>query len=169
MMGKSPRLKKLVETVAQKAGWYKPIPKGHGLGVACSSCFGSHAAEIAEVSVENGKIKVHRIVVAVDCGIAVAPNTLEAQLEGAVALALTATLKDEITIERGRTKQSNFDGYRLLTADEMPKVEVHIVNSYEPLGGIGEPALPPVAPAVCNAIFAATGKRVRKLPITKLV
>jgi isoquinoline 1-oxidoreductase beta subunit len=167
-MDKSPRLKKLVETVADKAGWKKPLRKGHALGIACSSCFGSHAAEIAEVSVEKGKVQVHRIVVAVDCGIAVAPNTLEAQIEGAVALALTATLKDEITIEGGRTKQNNFDGYRLLTIGEMPKVEVHIVNSYEALGGIGEPALPPVSPAVCNAIFAATGTRVRRLPIAKL-
>jgi isoquinoline 1-oxidoreductase beta subunit len=168
MMDKSPRLKKLVETVADKAGWKKPLRKGHALGIACSSCFGSHAAEIAEVSVEKGKVQVHRIVVAVDCGIAVAPNTLEAQIEGAVALALTATLKDEITSEGGRTKQNNFDGYRLLTIGEMPKVEVHIVNSYEALGGIGEPALPPVSPAVCNAIFAATGTRVRRLPIAKL-
>jgi CO/xanthine dehydrogenase Mo-binding subunit len=169
MMDKSPRLKKLVETVAEKAGWKKPLPKGHGLGIACSSCFGSHAAEVAEVSVENGAVKVHRFVVAVDCGIAVAPNTLEAQLEGAVALALTAALKDEITIKDGRTTQSNFDAYRLLTIGEMPKVEVHIINSYEALGGIGEPALPPVAPALCNAIFSATGKRIRRLPITKLV
>jgi len=164
-LGKSPRLKKVVELAAEKAGWSKPVPKGLGRGIACSSCFGSHAAEVAEVSVEGGKVKVHRIVVAIDCGIAVAPNTLAAQVEGAVALALSAAIKGEITIENGRTKQSNFDGYPILTIAEMPKVEVHTINSYEPLGGIGEPPVPPVAPAVCNAIFALTGKRVRKLPV----
>jgi isoquinoline 1-oxidoreductase beta subunit len=169
MLEKSPRLKKVLETVAEKAGWKNPLPKGLGRGIACASCFGSHVAEVAEVSVEKGRVKVHRMVIAVDCGIAVAPNTLEAQMEGAVALALTAVLKGEITIENGRTKQSNFDAYPLMTMEEMPKVEVHIVNSYEALGGIGEPGVPPAAPAVCNAIFSATGKRIRRLPITKLV
>jgi len=168
MMDKSPRLKKLVEVVAEKSGWKKQLPKGVGRGIACSSCFGSHVAEVAEVSVEDGVINVHRVVVAVDCGIGVAPNTLEAQVEGAVVLALTAALKGEITFENGQTKQSNFDAYPLMTIGEMPNVEVHIVNSYEPLGGIGEPALPPAAPAVFNAVFSATGKRVRRLPVTRL-
>jgi isoquinoline 1-oxidoreductase beta subunit len=118
--------------------------------------------------VEQGKVKVHRVVVAIDCGIAVAPNTLAAQVEGAVALALSAAIKGEITIENGHTKQSNFDGYPILTIAEMPKVEVHTLDSFEPLGGIGEPALPPVAPAVCNALFAATGQRVRRLPVGRI-
>lgn len=165
LLGKSPRMKKVVETVAEKAGWTMPLPMGHGRGIACATCFGTYAAEVAEVSVEQGKIKVHRIVVAVDCGIAVAPNTLEAQVEGAVALALTAVLKSELTIENGRTTQSNFDEYPILRMDEMPKVEVYTVNSYEALGGIGEPPVPPVAPAVCNAVFAATGTRLRRLPV----
>lgn len=169
MLDKNPRMKKLVQTVVEKSGWKQKLPKGHAHGIACSFCFGSHAAEVAEVSLENGNVRVHKVDVAVDCGIAVAPNTLEAQVEGAVALALTAALKDEIIFESGRTKQSNFHEYQLMTIDEMPKVAVHIVNSYEQLGGIGEPPLPPVAPAVCNAIFALTGKRIRKLPVPKMV
>ncbi len=165
MLDKTPRMKKLVETVAEKSGWRQKLPPGHGRGVACSFCFGSYAAEIAEVSLEKGRLRVHKIDVAVDCGLAVAPNTLEAQVEGAVALALTAVLKGEITFAKGRTEQGNFDAYPILTIEEMPKVAVHIVNSHEPLGGIGEPPLPPVAPAVANALFAVTGQRVRKLPI----
>ena len=169
MLDKNPRMKKLIETVVEKSGWRQKLPTGHARGIACSFCFGSHAAEVAEISLENGNVRVHKVDVAVDCGIAVAPNTLEAQVEGAVALALTAALKDEITLENGSIKQSNFHEYRLMGIDEMPKVTVHIVNSYEQLGGIGEPPLPPVAPAVCNAIFALTGKRVRRLPVPKLV
>ena len=165
LLDKSPRVKKVVELAAEKAGWTKPLPKGYGRGIATASSFGSHVAEVAEVSVDKGKIRVHRIVVAVDCGIAVAPNTLEGQVEGAVALALTALLKPQITIEKGRTAQSNFDECPLVTIDEMPKVEVWTVNSYEALGGIGEPPVPPVAPAVCNAVFAATGTRIRSLPV----
>lgn len=168
MLDNSPRLKKVIETVAEKSQWRDTLPRGFGRGIACASCFGSYVAEVAEVSVEKEKLKIHRIVVAVDCGIAVAPNTLESQIEGAVALALSAAVKGEITFENGRTKQSNFDAYPILTIDEMPRVEVHIVNSYEALGGIGEPGVPPLAPAVCNAIFAATGKRLRRLPITKV-
>ncbi len=168
MLDGSPRLKKVLQTAAEKAGWEKPLPKGFGRGIACASCFGSHAAEVAEVSVTDGKVKVHRFVMAVDCGIAVAPNTLEAQFEGAVVLAMTAALKSEITIKNGRSEQSNFDAYGLITIDEMPKVEVHTIDSYEALGGIGEPGVPPVAPAIANAIFAATGKRMRRLPIYKV-
>ena len=169
MLDKTPRMKRLVETVAEKSGWRQKLPPGHGRGVACSFCFGSYAAEVAEVSLEKGRVRVHKIDVAVDCGLGVAPNTLEAQVEGAVALALTAVLKGEITFANGRTEQGNFDAYPLLTIEEMPQVAVHIVNSYEPLGGIGEPPLPPVAPAVGNALFAATGKRVRRLPLPKLI
>ena len=162
----SSRLKGALEYAAEKAGWGKPLPKGVGRGIACVESFGSAAAHVAEGSVDkNGKLKIHRIIAAVDCGPVVNPDTLEAQMEGAVVYALSAALKDEITIDRGRVQQSNFDDYRILQFDEMPKVEVHIVPSTEPVGGIGEPGIPSVAPAVCNAIFAATGKRVRRLPI----
>ena len=162
----SSRLKGALEYVAEKAGWGKPLPKGVGRGIACVESFGSAVAHVAEVSVDkSGKLKIHRIVAAVDCGPVVNPDTLEAQMEGAVAFALSAALKDEITIDQGRVQQGNFDDYRILQFDEMPKVEVHVVPSTEPVGGIGEPGIPPVAPAVCNAIFAATGKRIRRLPI----
>lgn len=162
----SPRLKRTLEYAAEKAGWGKPLPKGVGRGIACVESFGSAVAHVAEVSVnKSGQLKIHRIVSAVDCGPVVNPNTLAAQVEGGVVYALSAALKDEITIDRGRVKQGNFDDYRILQFDEMPKVEVHIVPSTEPVGGIGEPGVPPVAPAVCNAIYAATGIRIRRLPI----
>ena len=118
-----------------------------------------------EASVENGAVRIHRIVVAVDCGPVVNPDTLEDQVEGGVVYSLSSVLKDEITIANGRTQQSNFDDYRILTIDEMPKIEIHIIPSTESVGGIGEPGLPPVAPALCNAIFAASGIRIRRLPI----
>jgi isoquinoline 1-oxidoreductase beta subunit len=169
LLGKSPRLKKALELVAEKSGWGTPLPKGKGRGVACVSSFGSHVAMVAEVSdADNGKVRVERIVCAVDCGPVVNPDGIEAQMDGAVAFGLSAALKDEITIERGGVKQSNFDDYRMLMIDEMPKVETHVLKSDEMIGGIGEPGVPPVAPAVCNAIFAATGKRVRRLPIKDL-
>jgi isoquinoline 1-oxidoreductase beta subunit len=121
---------------------------------------------VAEVSVaDDGNVRAERVVCAVECGPVVNPDGIEAQMESAVAFGLSAALKDEITIERGGVKQSNFDDYRMLMIDEMPKVETHIVKSDETIGGIGEPGVPPVAPAVCNAIFAATGKRVRRLPV----
>jgi len=152
--------------VAEKAGWGKSLPKGVGRGIACVESFGSAVAHVAEVSVDkSGKLKIHRIVAAVDCGPVVNPSTLEAQMEGAVVYALSAALKDEITIDRGRVKQGNFDDYRILQFDEMPEVDVYTVPSTEPVGGIGEPGIPPVAPAVCNAIFAATGIRIRRLPL----
>ncbi|MBI5216494.1 MAG: xanthine dehydrogenase family protein molybdopterin-binding subunit [Ignavibacteriae bacterium] len=166
LLSKSPRLKKALELVAEKSGWGTPMPKGKGRGVACVSSFGSHVAQVAEVSVaDDGSVRVERMVCAVECGPVVNPDGIEAQMESAVAFGLSATLKDEITIERGGVKQSNFDDYRMLMIDEMPKVETYFVKSDEAIGGIGEPGVPPVAPAVCNAIFAATGKRVRRLPV----
>jgi isoquinoline 1-oxidoreductase beta subunit len=123
-------------------------------------------AEVVEASVDkNGTVQIHRIVVAVDCGPVVNPDTLEAQVEGGIVYSLSSVLKDEITVEKGRVVQGNYDDYRILTIEDMPKVEVHIIPSTESVGGIGEPGLPPVAPALCNAIFAATGKRIRRLPI----
>jgi isoquinoline 1-oxidoreductase beta subunit len=166
LLSKSPRLRRALEVAAEKSGWGKPLPPGVGRGIAAVESFGSSVSEVVEASVDkNGKVKIHRIVVAVDCGPVVNPDTIEAQVEGGIVLSLSSVLKDELTIAKGRTQQSNFDDYRIMTIDEMPKVEVHIIPSSEPVGGIGEPGLPPVAPALCNAIFAATGKRIRRLPI----
>jgi len=166
LLANSPRLKRALEYAAEKAGWGKKLPKGVGRGIACVESFGSAAAHVAEVSVDkDGNVRLLRIVAAIDCGPVVNPDTLEAQVEGGIIYGLSAALKDEITIDRGRVQQGNFDDYRLPQIDEMPKFEVYTVPSPDPVGGIGEPGLPPAAPAVCNAIFAATGKRIRRLPI----
>ncbi len=166
LLSKSPRLKRTLEVVAEKAGWSKGPQKGTGRGIAAVEAFGSCIAQVAEVSVSNaGNVKIHRVVCAVDCGPVVNPYTIEAQIESAVVYGLSAAIKDEITIAKGGVVQGNFDTYQMPRIDEMPKVEVHIIPSTEPIGGIGEPGLPPVAPAVANAIFAATGIRVRRLPI----
>lgn len=165
LLAKSPRLRRALEVAAEKSGWGKPLPRGVGRGIAAVESFGSSVAEVVEASVENGAVKIHRIVVAVDCGPVVNPNTLAAQVEGGIVYSLSAVLKDEITVAKGRVVQGNFDDYRIMTMDEMPKVELHIIPSTESVGGIGEPGLPPVAPALCNAIFAASGIRIRRLPI----
>jgi isoquinoline 1-oxidoreductase beta subunit len=166
LLDKHPRHKRLLEFVAEKAGWGKPPPSGQGRGVALHESFGSLVAHVAEVSVStDGKLKVHRIVCAIDCGPVVNPDTVRAQLEGACVFGLTAALYSEITFENGRVKQRNFHDYPMLRIQEMPQVEAHIVPSEEKMGGVGEPGVPPVAPALANAIFAATGKRIRRLPI----
>jgi len=166
LLNKSPRLKRALEVAAEKAGWGKPLPKGMGRGIAAVEGFGSSIAQVAEVSVDkDGTLHIHRVVCAVDCGPVINPNTIEAQLESAIVYAMSAAFKDEITIDKGRVVQSNFDDYSMPMMKDMPKVEAHIIPSTDSIGGIGEPALPPLSPAVCNAIFAATGKRVRRLPI----
>jgi isoquinoline 1-oxidoreductase beta subunit len=166
LLEKSPRHKAVLELAAAKAGWGKPLPKGHARGIAVAESFGSFVAEVAEVSLnEDGGVKVNRVVCAVDCGTVVNPDTVTAQMESAIVFGLTAALKGEITIENGRVQQGNFDNYPLLTMAETPAIEVHIVPSQETCGGIGEPGTPPIAPAVCNAVFALTGKRIRRLPI----
>ncbi len=161
------RLKKVLEVAAEKAGWGSPLSKGKFRGIACAppSFFGSYVAYVAEVSVAGSSIAVHRVVGAVDCGICVNPDSVEAQIESGVAFGLTAALNGEITIEKGRVVQGNFDDYMLLSIDQMPDVEVHLVPSTELSGGMGEPGVPPLAPAIANAVFAATGKRLRKLPL----
>jgi isoquinoline 1-oxidoreductase subunit beta len=159
------RLKGVLELAAEKAGWGKPLPAGRGRGIACHFSFDSYCAEVAEVSVVKGAIKVDRIVAAVDCGRVVHPDGVVAQVEGAVAYALSAALKGAITIKDGCCEQSNFHDFQVLRLPEMPKVEVHLVKSDAPPTGVGEPGLPPVAPAVMNAVFAATGKRLRRLPV----
>jgi isoquinoline 1-oxidoreductase beta subunit len=166
LLAGKPRHLRVLETVAQKAGWGAPLPPGRGRGIAVHDSFESFVAHVAEVSVSpKGEVRVHRIVCAVDCGPVVNPDTVKAQLEGAAVFALTAALYGEISLEEGRVRQSNFHDYPMLRIDECPEIEAHIVESTEKQGGIGEPGVPSVAPAVGNAIFAATGKRIRRLPI----
>ena len=166
LLGKQPRYKGVLELAAEKADWGKPLPAGVHRGIAVVFSFGSWCAEVAEVSVGlDGAPKVHRVVAAVDCGMTVNPDIVKRQVESAIVYGLTAALYGKITFKDGRVEQSNFHDYRMLRMNEMPKVEVHIVPSREAPGGMGEPGTPPIAPAVANAIFAATGKRIRKLPL----
>ncbi len=156
----------VLDTAAQKAGWGRSLPEGVHRGIALHASFGSYVAQVAEVSVsDEGSVRVQRIVCAIDPGHVVNPDTIEAQVESGIAFGLTAALYGEITIRDGRVEQGNFDDYPMLLLRDMPKVEVYPVPSGDFWGGIGEPPLPPAAPAVCNAIFAATGKRIRSLPI----
>jgi isoquinoline 1-oxidoreductase beta subunit len=165
LLSKAPRLRAALALAAEKAGWGKPLPKGHGLGLAVHESFESIVAEVAEVAVENGRIRVLRVVCAVDCGMAVNPLAVRAQMEGAIAFGLGAALKSRLSLKKGRVVESNFHDYEVLRMSEMPQVEVHILNSHEKTGGVGEPGTPPIAPAVANALFAATGKRLRDLPL----
>lgn len=161
----TPRVRRVLNLVAQKSGWGSPAAKGRALGMASHFSFHTYMAQVAEVSIENGRPRVHRVVCAVDCGRVINPNGLRMQIEGGVSLALTTALLSEITVERGRVQQTNFDGYDLLHFGDDPMVEVHIVESEAPPTGIGEPCVPPLAPAVANALFRLTGKRYRQLPI----
>ena len=166
LLGSQPRHKGVLELAAAKAGWGKPLPAGRARGIAVHASFGSFVAQVAEVSMSpRGQVKVHRVVAAVDCGQYVNPDTIAAQIEGGVAFGLSAALHGQITLKGGRVVQSNFHDYEVLRLNEMPEVEVHIQPSGEKPGGVGEPGVPPVAPAVANAIFALTGSRVRRLPI----
>jgi isoquinoline 1-oxidoreductase beta subunit len=166
LLGKAPRHKGVLELAAARAGWGTPLPAGRARGIAVCFSYGSYAAHVAEVSVDDaGAVTVHRVVAAIDCGLAVHPDQVRAQMEGGVVYALTAVLHGDITLDRGRVQQTNFHTYPMLRMAQTPRTEVHILDSGEAPGGIGEPGVPTVAPAVCNAIFAATGKRVRRLPI----
>jgi isoquinoline 1-oxidoreductase beta subunit len=159
------RLKGVLQLAAEKAGWGNPLPKGQGRGIAAFYSFNSYTAAVAEASVQNGSVKVHRLVYAVDCGRPINPDGVRAQVESAAIYGLSAALHDAITISGGRVEQSNFHNYQMPRMNETPKMEVHVVMSNEKPTGIGEPGLPVVAPAMCNAVFAATGKRIRRLPI----
>jgi isoquinoline 1-oxidoreductase beta subunit len=168
LLGTSPRHRGVLELAAARAGWGSPLPAGHVRGIAVAFSYGSYAAEVAEVSVAaDGALRVHRVVCAIDCGLAVNPDQIRAQMEGGIVWGLTAVLRGEITIADGRAQQSNFHDYPMLRINEMPVVEVHIVESAEAPGGVGEPGVPPLAPAVANAVFAATGKRIRRPPISR--
>ena len=170
LLGKSPRHKAVLELAAGKANWGAPPPAGRARGIAVAFSYGSYVAHVAEVSVTpDGKVRVHKLTSAIDCGLAVNPDQVKAQMEGGAVYALTAAYYGQITIDHGRVQQSNFHDYPMLRIAEAPVVEVHIVDSAEAPGGLGEPGVPTVAPAVCNAIFALTGKRIRALPIGKVV
>jgi isoquinoline 1-oxidoreductase beta subunit len=166
LLAQAPRHLGVLRLAAEKAGWGTPLPAGRARGVAVVESFNSYVAEVAEVSLNPDRtVKVERVVAAVDCGTVVNPDIVRAQVESAIVYGLTAALHGEITVEKGRVVQSNFHDYPLLRMNEMPVVEVHLVPSPEPPTGIGEPGTPPIAPAVCNAIFALTQQRIRRLPI----
>ena len=160
-----PRHAAALALAAEKAGWSTPPPAGHGRGLAVHESFGSIVAECAEVSVENGQIRVHNVTCAVDCGTAVNPLGVEAQVQGSVAFGLSAALFGKLTFENGAVKESNFHDYPVVRMHQMPKIAVHVIQSGAKMGGIGEPATAPIAPAVANAVFAATKQRLRTLPL----
>ena len=165
LLAGAPRHLGVLALAAEKAGWGTPLPAGRARGIAVHESFNSYVAEVAEVSLEGGKPRVHRVVCAVDCGIVVNPDVVRMQMESGIAYGLSAALFGEITLKEGRVEQGNFDRYQVLRISEMPKVEVYLVPSDAPPTGVGEPGTPPIAPAVANALFQLTGKRVRTLPI----
>ena len=165
LLQKYPRHLKALELAVEKAEWRKPLPPGVHRGIAVHAAMGSYVAQVVELSIVDKQIKVHRVVCAIDCGLAVNPDGVIAQMESGIIFALTAALYGEITLEDGQVKQRNFNDYKMLRIHETPLIEVHIVSSNEKMGGAGEPGVPPLAPALANAIFAATGKRVRRLPV----
>jgi isoquinoline 1-oxidoreductase subunit beta len=168
LLSKAPRHKAVLELAAQKANWGAPLPAGQARGIAVAFSYGSYAAHVSEVSLApDGAIRVHRIVCAIDCGIAVNPDQVRAQMEGGAVYALTAAFYNAITLDRGRVQQSNFHDYPMMRIAEMPQVETHILDSGEAPGGLGEPGVPSVAPSVTNALFVLTGIRIRTLPIRR--
>src|SRR5437899_3171066 len=166
LLDKAPRAKAVLELAAEKAGWAKPLPERVGRGVSVQFVFATYLAQVAEVEVaKDGTVRVRRVVCAVDCGTVVNPDTVRAQIQSAIVFGITAALYGAITLKDGRVEQSNFHDYQVLRMNEAPAVEVHIVQSAEPPGGMGEAGTSCVVPAVINAVFAATGKRLRKLPV----
>ena len=163
----APRQLAVLKTAADKAGWGKPLPKGRYHGIALETAYGSHCAQVAEIRLnEDGTFRLLRVVCAIDPGHVVNPNTIEAQVDSGIVYGLSAALFGEITLEMGRVVQSNFHDYPMMLLKHMPAIETHIVPSGGFWGGIGEPPLPPVAPALCNALYAATGRRIHALPLS---
>jgi isoquinoline 1-oxidoreductase beta subunit len=170
-LAKTSPLRRVLEIAAEAAGWGKPVPAGQGRGLACHSCFGSHVAQVAEISInqENGVVRAHRVVCAIDCGPVINPDTVRAQMEGGILMGLSAALKERVRFSKGGVETGNFGDYPLLRFSETPAIEVHLVTGQKKHGGVGEPGLPPVAPAVANALSAATGLRLRTLPLSPAV
>jgi len=162
------RASRVLETVAEKVGWSKPVPQGQGRGIALAACFGTWVAQVVDLSVtkNTGEIKVHKVYVAVDCGPVINPGTLVEQIESAVIIGLSTALKEQVKFAKGGVATSNFDDYDIIRMSEVPEIEVHMVKSTDKIGGIGEPGVTPVAGAVANAFFNATGVRVRRIPLT---
>jgi len=166
LLDRNPRARAVLDLAAEKSGWGQPLPKGSGRGVALQFVFGSYLAQVAEVEVSrDGNVRVRRVVCAMDCGTVVNPDTVQAQLQSGVIFGATAALYGEITLKNGRVEQSNFDTYQMLRMNEAPLIDVHVVKSAEPPGGMGETGTSLIVPAIANAIFAATGKRLRKMPV----
>lgn len=166
LLTKEPRALGVLNLAAEKAGWKKPLAQGTFRGVAVHKSFGTWVAQVAEVAVKpDGSFQVTRVVCAVDCGVAVNPDVIRAQMEGGIGMGLSAALGEAITVKKGVVEQSNYHNYALMRMDVMPVVEVHIVPSAEMPSGVGEPGVPPIAGAVANALFAATGKAITKLPL----
>ncbi|MDR0779843.1 MAG: molybdopterin-dependent oxidoreductase [Pseudomonadales bacterium] len=168
LLERAPRLRHALQVAAERAGWNTPLAPGRQRGLACVSCFGSHNAQVVELSVENGRVRVHKVTCAIDCGQVVNPHTVTQQMQGGIVYGLSAALYSEITLENGRVQQSNFHDYDALRMDAMPEIDVIIIPSDDPTpGGVGETATPAIAPAVVNAVAAAIGQRVRRLPVAK--
>jgi CO/xanthine dehydrogenase Mo-binding subunit len=169
LLANAPRHRAVLDAAATRAGWANSPPAGVFRGVAVCKAFGSYVAEVADVRVTGPRtrVKVERVTCAIDCGLAVNPDGVRAQIESAIAFGLGAALRHEITFENGAVQQSNFHDFEPLRLEEMPQVDVVIMPSNEPPSGVGEPGVPPIAPAVANAVFAATGKRIRTLPFTR--
>ena len=166
LLGKSPRAKAVLDLAAEKAGWGQPLPKGTGRGVSLQFAFGSWLALVAEVEVSKaGTVRVQRVVCAIDCGTVINPDTVQAQIQSGIIFGATAALYGEITLKDGRVEQTNFDTYQMLRMNETPTIEVHVVESTEPPGGMGETGTSAIVPAIANAVFAAAGRRLRKMPV----
>ena len=166
LLAKHPRVRKVLDVAAERAGWGSAPPQGRARGIAVHECYGSVCAQVAEVSLTGDGVRVHRIVAAFDCGVIVNPLSVEAQVQSGIAFGLSAALRGKITFKDGQVQQSNFHDYPVLRMNEMPQVEVHLVSSGDKPAGVGEVGVPPVAPAVANALFALTGKRARALPLS---
>jgi isoquinoline 1-oxidoreductase subunit beta len=166
LLDKQPRLRAVLDLAADKAGWGKPLPRGVGRGIACVAVFGGWTAQVVEASLEGGRPRAQRVVCATDCGRAINPEQVKAQMESSIVFALSAAFFGRITFKGGKVEQGNFDDYPVLRMHEVPKIEVHLTPSEEKPGGVGEPGTPPTAPALANALFQLTGKRIHTLPLS---